>query len=233
MFEDKVLNAQSRKNIYTFLAGIFLQEPSISQFPQYIEALQDLLTEVETYPGKVDVGIPEDNDVFIEGLRQEYYDCFFVSVSGKYVPPYESALLDYRTGERKPFGTLNSMEASHVAACYAAVDFHPQMLNVFAPLKEIQLPDHVGFELAFMARLCAAEQEAWDKKHPVEALKWQTFELQFLREHLSQWLENFARALQDLAPGYYAQAARAAENWVALDLTEIEINANKGGINEH
>ena len=125
------------------------------------------------------------------------------------------------------------MEASHVAACYAAVEFHPQTLNVFAPLKEIQLPDHVGFELAFMARLCAAEQEAWDKKHLVEALKWQTFELQFLREHLSQWLENFARALQDLAPGYYAQAARAAENWVALDLTEIEINANKGGINEH
>ena len=229
MFENKVLHAQSRGNIYTFLAGIFLQEPSVSQFPQYIEALQDLLKEVETYPVTFGAVIPEDNHEFAERLRQEYYDCFFVPMSGQYVPPYESALLNYRTGERKPFGTLNSMEASHVAACYVAVDFHPQALNVFTPLKEIHLPDHVGFELAFMAMLCVAEQMAWDKENQVEALKWQTFELQFLREHLNQWIENFARALQDHAPGYYAQAARAAEIWVASDLREIEIDANQGG----
>jgi len=227
------MNAQSRENIYTLLASIFLQEPTASQFPQYIEALRDLLKEVGTYPGKVDVGIPEDDDAFVERLRQDYFDCFFVPMSGKYVPPYESALLNYRAGERKPFGILNSMEASHVAACYAAVNFHPQMLHVFAPLKDIHLPDHVGFELAFMAMLCAAEQVAWDKKNPVEALKWQTFELQFLREHLSQWLENFAQALLDLAPGYYAQAARTAENWVALDLLEIETNVKQGEMKEH
>jgi len=238
MFEYKVLHAQSRSHIYTFLAGIFLQEPNVSQFPHYFEALQDLLKEVETEPAPWGMVIPEDKDAFIERLRQEYYDCFFVPMSGQYVPPYESALLNYRAGEKKPFGSLNSMEASHVAACYAAVDFHPQELRVFAPLQEIQMPDHVGFELAFMAMLCVREQMAWNKEtfnkeNRVEALKWQTLQLQFLQEHLSQWMENFARALQDLAPGYYAQAARAAELWVASDLREIEMDAKQGGMTEH
>lgn len=227
MFEEKGLNTQSRENNYTFLASIFLKEPSISQFPQYYEALRDLVKDAEISQDEVRAGIPEGNDAFIERLRQDYYDCFFVPMSGRYVPPYESALLNYSAGERKPFGTLNSTETSHVAAYYNAVGFKPQLLHVFEPLKEIQLPDHIGFELAFMAMLCAAEQTAWNKDRPVEALKWQVFELHFLREHLSQWVNNFAGALQDIAHGYFALAARAAENWVISDLTELESNTDQ------
>lgn len=231
--------ALARQQIYSFLAGIFLQEPNLSEWPHQYRALQALVK-----AGSADaVGkpcgeetaadsftLPQDSGAVVNNLCQEFYDCFFVPMSGRYVPPYESALLEYNPEKKKGFGHLNSPEAAHVAACYDAVGFRPHELNAFLPLKEIHLADHVGFELAFMAVLCRAEKVAWDKaaaelgqENPtdMEALKWQKLQLQFLSEHPGKWLPNFCQALTNLAPGYYAQAACAANDWVTVDVAEL------------
>lgn len=217
-------NAVTRLTVYSFLAEIFLQEPSPSRWPEQRQALIELLKEQgENQDLNESLGniVPEDLTTTVAKLRQEFYDCFFVPMSKSYVPPFESALQNFIPGKRKPFGPLNSTEGSHVAKCYGAVGFNPRELNLFAPLREIRLPDHIGFELAFMARLCFSEIEAWKSGQLGKVRQWQNLEKQFLNDHLQQFLTHFASAMEEKAPGFYARAARAAQQWVVSDYQDL------------
>jgi len=213
--------ATSRQKVYSFIAEIFLQEPSSARWVEQRQALAELLREAGETPSFGDL-IPEDVLKAVEKVRQEFYDCFFVPMSGHYVPPFESALRNYKTGVQKPFGSLNSLEGNHVTECYAKVGFHPWGLNVFGPLKEIRLPDHIGFELSFMAILCASEILAWENEQMENVQRWQTVQRQFLKEHLMEWLPQFSQAMQEIAPGYYAEAAKVAEQWVRSDCDDLD-----------
>ena len=223
--------AASRESFYTYLAGIFLQEPSVDLWPLQRQALAEYLKEsgIEINFGET---ILEDAPSIVEKLRQEYYDCFFVPMSGKYVPPYESALLGYNAQKSKSFGPLNSNEANHVDQCYEVVGFNPRELNMFAPLKEIQFPDHAGFELIFMAMLCGAEKAAWERDNPSQAKEWASLQFQFLQEHLAKWWPNFVLALEKMAPGFYALAAKAGEIWIQSELDDFHNELNQGGISD-
>lgn len=219
----------SRQQIYSFLANIFLQEPVADHLLTLQQTLKSILTESGEKNLSLAVDIDEVHHMNMENLRQEYYDCFFVPMSGKYVPPYESALRSYKPGKKKPYGFLNGPEAAHVASCYAAVGFVPSKLDMFSPWKEIQFPDHIGFELAFMATLCDAEIRAFKTMGAEGSESWERLQVSFLKEHLHKWLGNFAYALHELAPGYYAQAAQVAEKWVLLDLEALDKGGNSGG----
>ena len=213
--------AASRQKVYSFIADIFLREPSSARWAEQRQALAEFLKETGETLTFGDL-VPEDYSKAVEKVQQEFYDCFFVPMSGHYVPPFESALLNYKSGERKPFGLLNSQEANHVAECYAKVGFYPWELNVFGPLKEIRLPDHIGFELSFMAILCASEILAWENEQMENVQKWQMVQKQFLKEHLIQWLPQFSQAMQEIAQGYYAEAAKVAEQWVRSDCDALD-----------
>lgn len=222
--ESLRLSAVTRLKVYFFLAEIFLQEPTSSRWPEQRQALIELLKEqgenqdLDESLGNI---IPEESATTVAKLQQEFYDCFFVPMSKSYVPPFESALQNFTPGKHKPFGALNSPEGNHVAQCYEAVGFNPWELNLFAPLLEIRLPDHIGFELAFMGMLCSSEILAWKSGQFEKVRQWQNLEEQFLAQHLKQALANFAEAMQEKAPGFYARAARVAQHWVESDYQDL------------
>jgi TorA maturation chaperone TorD len=217
---DSLLNAVSRQKVYSFLAEIFLQEPTATRWSEQCQVLAELLKEMGEAP-EFGNYVPEDLPAAVEKAQQEFYDSFFVPMSGHYVPPFESALQNYKSGVKRPFGPLNSSEGNHVAQCYAGAGFYPWALNIFDPLREIRLSDHIGFELAFMAMLCTSEILAWESKQTEEALKWQQVQKGFLKEHLAQWVSQFAQAMHEIAPGYYAEAAKVTEHWVKNDSNEL------------
>ncbi|MGE4271261.1 MAG: molecular chaperone [Desulfitobacterium sp.] len=220
--------ATSRKEMYAYFGDLFLQEPNADRWPHQRQVLVAFLREAGFEP-QLGETIPEGSSTFINDLRQEYYDCFFVPKSGRFVPPYESALLSYQDHKSRSFGSLNRPEASHVAQCYEAVGFKPSELNMFGPLKEIRFPDHAGFEFVFMAMLCQAEEAAREKDDNATAEEWQSLQAQFLQDHLAKWWSNFALALAKNAPGFYAQAAKAADIWIQSELKLIDDELNKRG----
>ena len=89
-------------------------------------------------------------------------------------------------------------------------------MKIFEPLRNVKFPDHIGYELAFMAVLCANE---WASREDEEkALQWKNLQHQFLSEHLSKWIDNFAQAMENNAQGFYQKAGMAARNLVLEDL---------------
>ena len=200
----------TRQNAYSFLASLFLLEPKQENIVEVQEELNQFLSEQD----QIEVFVTQPEEV--DNLTQEFYDLFFVPSSGAYVPPFESTLKNYRSKEKKPYGRLFSKDAVHVQSCYETVGFIPWKMKIFEPLRNVKFPDHIGYELAFMAVLCANE---WASREDEEkALQWKNLQHQFLSEHLSKWIDNFAQAMENNAQGFYQKAGMAARNLVLEDL---------------
>lgn len=210
------VDTESRQKIYGLLASVFLQNPTTERLDQQRGVLQFLLKD------KIDwATLPGD----IEALDQEFYDCFFVPTSGHYVPPYESALLFYTEGHKK-FGRLNGPSTSHIAHCWRETGFSIDSVSMFEPLRQSFMPDHIGLQLAFMTFLCGAELNAFMPESSddtlVSALKWRSYQLGFVKDHLRNSIDTFAQALEEIAPGYYAVMASFAAAWVEADYMALD-----------
>lgn len=210
----------ARADMYSFLAALFLQEPDVQTLPGQLQALQL----ARHYA-------PASQTAVLADIRQEYYDCFFVPMSAKYTPPFESAL-SASTGPGR-FGALAGPEAREAANLYEATGFDPQALHSFAPLKETALPDHVGFELAFMAYLCLQESRSAERGESDAARRWAEWQMRFLSGHLNGWLPKLAAELAQRQAEFYAAAAALAAGWTAADFDELaasyEGRADNGG----
>ena len=223
METSKPKQAEKRSRIYTFFAGLFLQEPSPEKVPEQRRIIQAILGETD--------GTGWDADGLPGSLCQEYFDCFFVPTSGKYVPPYESALREYSPDRPRRFGKLSGPSACHVQQCWDETGFDPKELVFFEPLQENHFPDHIGLELAFMAFLCGKEEKAGTGMGPrgeENANRWRNFQRGFLHEHLSKLSPPLAEALRVAAPGFFARVAEAVSKWVAADLAELASEKNGG-----
>lgn len=211
-----VIDTESRQKIYGLLASVFLQNPTKERLTQQKEALHFLLKE------KIDWDALLSD---IESVDQAFYDCFFVPTSGRYVPPYESALLSY-TEEQKKFGKLNGPSAFHISNCWKETGFSIDSVAIFEPLRQSFMPDHVGLQLAFMTFLCGAELNSIMTKSSedafVSATKWQQYQLGFLKDHLFKVINTFAQAFEEIAPGYYAAIASLAAAWVETDYVALD-----------
>ena len=197
----------ARTDVYSFLASIFLQEPNEQTLHKQLRLLQ------------IELKYPLADRTMMEKIKQEFFDCFFVPVSASYTPPYESALLNY--DEKRQFGYLTGPATQEVLAFYQGVQFDPLELSVFEPLKEVSLPDHVGFELAYMAYLCQQEDAAQKRGAASAATMWAVWQKEFLSQHLARWLPKLAKALADRQAEFYATAAEFAASWVNADLGEL------------
>lgn len=219
MIINTIYEAKTRENVYTFLASLFLLEPNQENIITLQKQLNELLEEKE----KIKRFIQTEEEVL--ELCQEYYDLFFVPSSGCYVPPFEAALKNYQPGKKKPFSQLYNKDTVHVQSCYDVVGFNPWKLNIFQPLKDVKFPDHIGFELAFMALLCA--NDAKSNQELEDNYNWKRLQHQFLAEHLSQWAKNFSLAVKDNSRGFYEKATVAIMNWIFEDLENLEVIVNR------
>jgi len=218
----------SRYYTYAFFADIFLKEPTLDSYlnNQLIidKLLPDLSETNDTEP------IPKEQ-ISETKLRQEYYDCFFVPISGKYVPPYESALRGYRKNkEKSTFGKLNTEITAQVKKQYDFVGFDPLILDVFPPLKNIQLADHIGYELAFMAFLCRCEKEVRKINQQEKANMWIKFQEEFIAKHFLKWIPQLTTALKEIGKNIFETTALVLDNWVNTDYEDLIRYKNIGGI---
>lgn len=201
--------ALERAGAFEFLAGIFLKEPSVSivnELKVWAKEGEDakMLSLLENV-------VQEDPD--LTGLTQEYYDLFFVPVSGRFVPPFESAIRGAvrQAGGPTKFGSYWGDTTVKLADLYERTRFHPERLAVFEPLRQLNLPDHVGLELSFMAYLCRLEAKQLERGLSAKLIR--KIQTNFLQEHLRGWLGLWVNDLERVQQsGYYLYFARQARD---------------------
>ncbi|MEW6622304.1 MAG: molecular chaperone TorD family protein [Bacillota bacterium] len=211
-FQEACQTVRARAGIYETLARGFLKEPDSSfatRLGELLEILRPLLD--------LDL-ILEDCYIYDqELLTQEYYDRIFVPSSGKYVPPFESAIVGrMAAGDILSYGPLNGSETRHVLACYRSVGFNHEELEIFKPVRYLRLADYLGFELAFAAYLCYAQ--AGEDRSEAAHYKWQELQKIFIEQHLGRWCKDYASLVEIAAPGFYVVLSKLAAAWVVYDL---------------
>ena len=116
-------------------------------------------------------------------LQADYDALFFVPVSGRYLPPYESA-----QRARRLWGPITHQ----VADFYASVGFEPASLRMDEHWRRLDAPDQAGVELACLSALLQTTVTAPDPA--VENA------LQYLiRQHISRWLPDFGHQITENA----------------------------------
>lgn len=137
-------------------------------------------------------------------LEQEFVDLFVVSASQPPCPPYESAYVEQRGGER-------GLVSAEVERAYAAAGI--------ALAEHGELPDHAALELGFLSLLCAEEERGWRHGDVERALERLERQEKFHERHLGRWFPSFARHLGRVtAPGsLYRTLADAAHAFAVHD----------------
>ena len=89
-------------------------------------------------------------------------------------------------------GRLNGAAAAYAAAAY-------QAQGVATAPDPHELPDHVTIELEFLFHLCRREEDAWGHDDDEAARGLRRALDQFLGEHASRWLPEFAASVKAAA----------------------------------
>ena len=119
----------------------------------------------------------------LDAVLADYHELFFVPVSGRYVPPFESAQRD---------GSLGGPRSRQVAEAYAAAGFDVAGLTFDRRWGRVPPGDHVGCELAFVAALQRGAEASRDRALSDTAAS-------FWRAHPETWLGDFGRAVAAMA----------------------------------
>jgi len=220
-----LLAPELRSAIYEAFAAAYTTLPALSSLAHLRDLGNDLATHFDegSYAALAVVAGQSYEDGLrdsLDAITQEYYDLFFVPSSARYVPPFESAAISK---------VLWGRETIHCAECYKAVSFDPFGLDIFPPLKEQGVPDHIGLQLAFSAFLTKMDAES--KASPESAL-WRNLELQFLQEHLLNWVPSYAEALKKRSDTFYSALTAALADFLAMDALALQhIQRKRGELN--
>lgn len=210
-FQEVYQTAILRAGVYEMLANGFLKEPTKAYLIE-VNKMANWLCSLEGV--KVDINFAYDSMAENQAI-QEYYDRIFVPSSGKYVPPFESAVINRELqGTKIYYGALNTLETKHVLECYQSVNFNPWGLDIFKPVKGFSFADFIGFELAFMSFLCYAQADADGDKYE----KWQNLQKKFIEQHLGRWCFDYAELVQRASLGLYSALANIIAEWVNYEL---------------
>lgn len=135
-----------------------------------------------------------------DALRRDH-EALFVTSTGRYVAPFESAHGTRSMKKRRPFGRLRGPRWRAFRERYAAYGF--ALVSA-----QIEL-DHIGAELSFQATLCDAEAAAWlaGDDDAVETAR--ADQARFLDEHLLSWLPALHEQIKAAAESAFYPAVSA------------------------
>lgn len=138
-------------------------------------------------------------------LLEDRYVELFLGSSPATCALYESAYVDR--------GHARGLVAVAVERAYAAAGMS------LAPSAGGELPDHVAFELEFLAHLCSEEANAWRSRLPQAALGALHSQAGFLDRHLLKWFPTLVHriCLSEPPAGFYRELAEAAHAFVVHD----------------
>jgi TorA maturation chaperone TorD len=107
-----------------------------------------------------------------------------------YIHPYESSYRDRaKKSDRVQWGLVNGPPARAVQNFYDR-----ECLAVSTPAADF--PDHIGAEFAFMGCLCRKFAESLDACGPADAETAHAKQVQFFKEHISQWSQPLAEQMR-------------------------------------
>lgn len=215
------ITPRDRQEMYHLLAGLFLRPPS--------SALLELIKN----DGST-AFLPGDNEALsspwmqeIEVFREELGKMFapvaemeaehtslFVLPSG--IIPHEAVYLD----EKKRLGGRVTMA---VARFYedAAMEISDAC---------IEMPDHLGMELEFMARLCGLEALFQQENDQVSFQVCRKFQQDFMNDHIGRWAPQCCEEIMIRAGnGFYRAVAQLTVAFLAVEQELLQESQSRTG----
>ncbi|MBI2851115.1 MAG: molecular chaperone TorD family protein [Chloroflexi bacterium] len=146
----------------------------------------------------------QPSDGFIANLAAEFTRLFRgLSRFNSPPPPYESVYVDG--------GALYGSSTSDVINRFRQFGLAVQ---------DNEPPDHVAFELDFMAFLCEQERSCWETGGSGQ--QWLQEESSYLNEHLIRWVPEFCQKTREFdKTGFYHALADITEGWIRYDQVVI------------
>lgn len=203
--------------MYEFLSYAYTQNPSASFLDSlrsigFSTGLEELRKLFEGVPGSEelleDLAVlrtavsfsKERRDEVLPRLQEDYVR-LFRGIRRGYgpPPPYESV---YRSEH------VMSDPTSDVLTLY-----HKAGLEV----RGGEPPDHIGFELSFMAYLCKKEEEYRMAGDLMSATGFTSFQDDFLSDHILTWVPQFCTKILDYNSAFYAAVAELTMSWLLLE----------------
>ena len=199
---EKTEIARGRSSIYKLLSHVFIREVS----SDFLKTLR----ETEIADSLKDLGLDigeclksESDNKLLDDLATEYA-ALFLTPGG--LSPHESVKLK---------GLLLQEPASKVLAFYKACGLE-------IPKDYKGFPDQLGVELEFMGYLAGEEFKALQKGKTEKANELAVLQERFLREHLSKWVVDFCKEVEDVAfHPFYKEMAGLTRAFMETEIKEL------------
>ncbi len=159
--------------LFDILSSLYLHHPTPERVAAFNAIAPTIGVDTEMLP--VTEGVA--------ALTADYDALFLVPVSGRYLPPFESAQRTQRL-----WGPLTHQ----VADLYQSAGFESNMLDIDVMWQNLNMPDHIGIELAFFSALLATHENA-----PAPEIT-DTVNT-FAQKHLFRWAPDFGEKLAQQA----------------------------------
>ena len=157
----------------------------------------------------------EIDDQLVTGLASDYAD-LFLGIGKHPAHPYESV---YRGGN----GTIMGKPRDEVVGFYGK-----ERLRRVEWFKEPE--DHVAIEFEFMAYLCLKEKETLEVGPAVREQPWIEIQLDFLRQHLKNWVPTFCNNILKCPTRYefYDGIAAFTKRYIIVYKKKLMLGENCG-----
>jgi anaerobic sulfite reductase subunit A len=206
---------RNRENLYTLISGIYLCELD----GERLEAMKRMNFPAVTGDDTLGEGytvlasyLKAANEAGLEDLAVDYARVFLAAgvAQGLAAFPYESIYRDERR-------LIAQEPIAEVTAIYAAKGIAPSTAPFKAP------EDHIGFETAFMARLCGEAREALEREDKAAYAASLGEQREFLEKHLLRWFSDFCRDVDRYAfTGFYQGAAKITQGFLERERMLME-----------
>ncbi|WP_067617683.1 TorD/DmsD family molecular chaperone [Dissulfuribacter thermophilus] len=197
-------------DFFEFVATLYLNEPDEERIAGCKEVGHKFK---KIFPGelfaKMLTLVERDSS---EDITQEFYDLFFVPISGKYLPPFELA--------QRQIPMRTDLCAS-VKNFYISAGFNPELLDIPSYIKMINRPDYIGFEMAFLGLILRSSAELDLNGDEEQASALLQTACSFYSQHLGMWVSNFGKQLTERAECYMYKALGHLTIYVGHSMSEI------------
>ena len=201
--ETDVQELEAAVAMYRFLARSFLEEPTTDVLAELRDGEQGQLLKAMGYDllDGLDGYAPADQE---EMLAVEY--CRLFIGPGQHISPHEAINRD----EHQHWGERTA--SVYVAYREAGFDLERDVR---------EMPDHVGVELLFVAKLIESEIECLRQGQQAGAAKNREQRCRFLSNHLAEWLPLLSKMVTEHGEfSFYKTLALLAKEWVECEVAE-------------
>ncbi len=193
-----------------FAADLYLNEPNSERLAG-CRAVGQQLADVfhgESFPEMFAMLETESDDEIL----QEYFDLFFVPISGSYLPPFEAAHRERHLAQELP------VLISHL---YVEAGFEPKRLAIPSYMQTLNRPDHIGFETAFLARLLDSVLIFTAGGDLQQAENLQKTAISFHSIHPGRWISPFGKRLEETAKSHLYRGLGGLTQFINREFVRI------------